>query len=94
MHSEIISECGIELPSLVDLDAVPSVHLNKINVLKSIEHIACVAKAITSAVKDNEIAREWIGYNVELKNSVERLLACKLAVKNKAVYVSSRNPTT
>lgn len=67
-------------------DASQKIDFHKIHV--NIKHIKCVAIAIGTAISDSNLAIEWIGYNLELKNSIARLVACgkNVAIQQK-VYV-------
>lgn len=53
-------------------------NMRKINFKKylNIEHIKCVGNAIANAIANNELALEWISYHIELKDSIERIIAC------------------
>lgn len=67
-------------------DESQKIDFHKIHV--NIKHIKCVAIAIGTAISDSNLAIEWIAYNLELKNSISRLVACgkKVAIQQK-VYV-------
>lgn len=63
---------------------------NKINFKKyfNIEHIKCVIQAIGDVVGENENALDWITYHIELKESIQRIIACnQYTGMDKKVYV-------
>lgn len=75
---DMIDNCGLEMPQseefYVPNEALQKIDFHKIHV--NIKHIKCVAVAIGTAVADSDLAIEWIGYSLELKNSIARMVAC------------------
>lgn len=54
----------------------------------NIEHIKCVIKSIAYVVGENEDALDWITYHIELKESIQRIIACNRYIGiDKKVYV-------
>lgn len=75
--------CNIDFPTLEGLDQLPEVDFNRIQFRKffNIQHIKCIVTAIASGVKDSDLAKEWIVYNIELVETIERMIICgKLTV--------------
>ncbi|XP_055311410.1 uncharacterized protein LOC129574068 isoform X2 [Sitodiplosis mosellana] len=99
IHAALVSQCELDVPSPDDefIYLSRKVSLNKFNFKKyfNIEHIKCVVQSLVVAIGDNNDALDWITYNIELKESIERIIACnKYVGMDKKVCIVTELKTT
>lgn len=79
IYEAITLTCGIDFMTLEEIDQLPEIDFNRIQFGKifNIQHIVCVVKATISYVKNSDLAKEWITYNMELVGAIEKIIVCR-----------------
>lgn len=91
MSNAIAQDCGLETQKSTELSNSHEINLDKINFKYfTLEHVKCVVNTVADVINSNENAREWIGYHLELNESITRIIACgKINEMKNRVYVQN-----